>query len=60
MNESIPEKTRRNVFQTLVTTQDQGIPVEESRQQVASHFQLDVEEIRQIEREGISKNWDPL
>jgi len=60
MTEAIPEETRKAAFLTLVNAQDDGSPVEDSRNRVAAQFEIDVDELRSIEREGISKKWDPL
>lgn len=60
MNEQRSEIARQQVFQILVTTQDQGMSTDQSRQHVASQFQLSLGEILSIEREGILKQWPPL
>lgn len=60
MSEPLPEETRKEVFRTLVETQDGGSSVEESRRQVAAQFRVEPEAVRDIEREGISKQWAPL
>jgi hypothetical protein len=52
---------RKEVFHALVTTQDTGmVSVPESRQQIAKHFELTEAQVRQIEDEGIEKEWPPL
>jgi hypothetical protein len=52
---------RKEVFHALVTTQDMGMmSVPESRQQVGKHFDLTEAQVRQIEDEGIEKEWPPL
>jgi len=52
---------RQEVFHTLVTTQDAGVmSVTESRQHVGKQFELTDAQVRQIEDEGIEKEWPPL
>jgi hypothetical protein len=52
---------RQEVFHTLVTTQDLGeMSVPESRQHVGKQFELTDAQVRQIEDEGIEKEWPPL
>jgi hypothetical protein len=52
---------RRDIFSTLVTTQDQGtLTVAESRKQVIDQFEITDAQLRQIEEEGLDKEWPPL
>jgi hypothetical protein len=52
---------RREIFSTLVTTQDQGtLTVSESRKQVMEQFDITDAQLRQIEEEGLDKEWPPL
>jgi hypothetical protein len=52
---------RRDVFQALVNTQDMGImSVAQSRQHVMKQFELTEAQVRQIEEEGLEKEWPPL
>lgn len=52
---------RKEVFHTLVTTQDLGLmSVADSRQHVGKQFELTEAQVRQIEDEGIEKEWPPL
>ncbi len=60
MPESLPEQTRKDAFHTLVNAQDEGAPVEDSRIHVAAQFHINVDELRSIENEGITKQWAPL
>ena len=60
MPESLPEQTRKDAFHTLVNAQDEGAPVEDSRIHVAEQFRIKVDELLNIEREGITKQWAPL
>lgn len=52
---------RREIFHTLVTTQDGGtLSVAESREHVARQFKITDAQLRQIEEEGLEKEWPPL
>ena len=54
------EEARKAVFAALVALQDDGIPVAHSRTVIAERFGLGVEAVRDVEREGLSKEWPPL
>jgi hypothetical protein len=45
--------------QALDEAQDKDLGVPQSREAVASHFGLSVEDVRQIEREGLDASWPP-
>jgi hypothetical protein len=52
---------RREIFSALVTTQDQGtLTVPESRKQIIEQFDITDPQLRQIEEEGLDKEWPPL
>jgi DNA-directed RNA polymerase sigma subunit (sigma70/sigma32) len=52
---------RREIFHALVTTQDEGqMSVPESLQHVMKQFDITEAQIRQIQDEGIEKEWPPL
>ena len=52
---------RREIFSTLVQTQDQGtLTVPESRKAIIEHFKISDVQLRQIEEEGLDKEWQPL
>jgi hypothetical protein len=52
---------RREIFSALVATQDQGImSVPDSRQHVIKQFKITDVQLRQIEEEGLDKEWPPL
>jgi hypothetical protein len=51
---------RQELFYALVATQDLGMSVAESRQQVSQQFEVAEDEVRKIEDEGIEKEWPPL
>ena len=44
----------------LVNFQDEGSSVDESRKRIAEEFVTALEVVRNIEREGIMKQWPPL
>jgi len=52
---------RRDIFRSLVTTQDMAVmPVSQSRQTVMKQFEITDTQLRQIEDEGLEKEWPPL
>jgi hypothetical protein len=52
---------RRDVFHALVSTQDMGMmTVPQSREYVSKHFDITDAQLRQIEEEGLEKEWPPL
>ncbi len=52
---------RREIFHALVAIQDSGImPVTESRLHVGKQFEITETQVRQIEEEGLEKEWPPL
>jgi hypothetical protein len=52
---------RQEIFRALVTTQDLGLmSVPESVQHVIKQFEITEAQLRQIEDEGIDKEWPPL
>lgn len=52
---------RQEIFRNLVMTQDLGImTVAESVQHVIKQFEISEAQMRQIEDEGIEKEWPPL
>jgi hypothetical protein len=58
--DSPTEDQRRVIFAALVALQDKGTDVWRSRLQVARRFGLTTEVMRDIEREGIARDWPPL
>ena len=54
------EEARKAVFAALVALQDDGIPVSHSRSVIAERFGLGVQVVRDIEQEGLTKEWPPL
>lgn len=52
---------RKEIFATLVATQDLGtMTVPESRQHVIKQFGVNDAQLKQVEEEGIEKEWPPL
>jgi len=51
---------RRDIFRDLVATQDMGIPVRQSYQVISERFEITESQLRQIEEEGLEKEWPPL
>ena len=60
MSESLREEKRKDAFRALVELQDVGLTTRQSRVQVAAQFCINVRELQNVEREGISKQWPPL
>ncbi|HXG08444.1 MAG TPA: hypothetical protein VNK04_01515 [Gemmataceae bacterium] len=52
---------RREIFRALVATQDMGLmSVPQSRQHVTRQFDITEAQLREIEEEGLEKEWPPL
>lgn len=51
---------RQEIFYDLVMTQDVVLNVPRSRQIVTEKFDITEAQLRQIEDEGIDKEWPPL
>src|SRR5262245_10803951 len=52
---------RKDIFHALVTTQDQGsMSVADSVRHVSQQFEITDSQLRQIQDEGIEKEWPPL
>jgi hypothetical protein len=56
----LPEDKRKELFHALVTLQDEGVGVAESRAFVAGQFGVGVEVVVQVEAEGMEAGWPPL
>ena len=54
------ETRRKEIFQWLVDSQDQGNSVAQSRVLTAQRFEVSEAVVRSIEREGIDNEWPPL
>jgi hypothetical protein len=48
---------RRQVFRTLVALQDGGLGADSARVQTAGRFGIPAWQVRQIEDEGLAKDW---
>lgn len=56
-----PEARRKEIFEALVAVQDTGkMSVPESRKAVAKQFGVTETVVRQIEHEGLDREWPPL
>jgi len=52
---------RKDIFRQLVTTQDSGtLSVAQSRQAIIKEHGLTDTQLREIEEEGLEKEWPPL
>jgi hypothetical protein len=52
---------KKEIFHNLVDTQDTGLwTVAQSREKVARDFEITDAQLRQIEEEGLEKEWPPL
>jgi hypothetical protein len=51
---------RQEIFHALVTTQDVVLNVRKSYQVVTERFEISDAQLRQIEDEGLDKEWPPL
>ena len=52
---------RKEIFLSLVTAQDRGdLSVPQTRQEVTKQFDITDAQLRQIEEEGLEKEWPPL
>ncbi len=52
---------RKEIFEALVKTQDLGVmTVPQSREHVSKQFEITDAQVRQIEEEGLEKEWPPL
>jgi hypothetical protein len=51
---------RREIFQNLVEQQDHGLTVPESRDRVIKLYKITDAQLKQIEDEGVEKEWPPL
>lgn len=52
---------RKEIFSSLVAAQDSGrFTVPDSRQHIIKEFKISDVQLRQIEDEGLEKEWPPL
>jgi DNA-directed RNA polymerase sigma subunit (sigma70/sigma32) len=59
-DEHLAEVRRQEIFLALVDAQDHDLSVSQSRTLVAERFGVSESQIRQIEREGLQRQWPPL
>jgi len=59
-NKDLPEARRREIFRMLVGGQDLQMGVAESRLMVCEWFGVNEHQVRQIEEEGLDREWPPL
>jgi hypothetical protein len=59
-NKRLTLQQRRDIFRDLVATQDMGAAVRRSYQIVTERFEITDAQLRQIEDEGLEKQWPPL
>jgi hypothetical protein len=60
MNLPLSDERRQEIFYALVTAQDQEMEVSQSRQYVAQRYGVPEAQVKEIEREGLDKDWPPL
>ena len=58
--EQLAEGKRKEVFLALVDAQDHEMDVAQSRKLVVQRFGISESQVRQIEREGLDRQWPPL
>jgi hypothetical protein len=56
----LTELRRRELFAALVTAQDEGLSVRDSRAAIARRFTVDVQTVAEVEDEGLDGRWPPL
>ena len=54
------EERRRETFLALVEAQDDEMPVDLSRKEIAERFGITEGALQHIEREGLDNDWPPL
>lgn len=59
-DEHLSEASRQEIFLALVDAQDHDLSVSQSRTLVAERFGVSENQVRQIEREGLERQWPPL
>jgi hypothetical protein len=60
LEDSPPETLRMEIFKALVDGQDQEMGVARSRQVIAERFGITETLIKEIEQEGLDRQWEPL
>ena len=59
-DEPLPEPRRKDIFLALVEAQDRKMSPAASRKLVAWRFGVSEGQVREIEQEGLDKEWPPL
>jgi hypothetical protein len=59
-DEPLPEDRRKEIFLALVDAQDHEMDMAQSRRLVVERFGINESQVRQIEREGMDRQWPPL
>jgi hypothetical protein len=57
---NLPEEKRKEIFLALVEAQDGEMGVAQSRKLMSERYGISDAQLRQIEREGLDKQWPPL
>jgi hypothetical protein len=60
VEEPLSESRRREIFLALVEAQDQDMTVAQSRKVIAERFGVTDRQLKQIEQEGLDREWPPL
>jgi len=58
--DDLPLDKRQAIFLALVESQDSGMNVATSRTEIAKRFSVTENQVKDIEREGLSNQWPPL
>jgi hypothetical protein len=56
----LSEEHRKEIFLALVDAQDQNTEVVQSRRLMVERFGISESQVREIEREGLERQWPPL
>ena len=59
-DQQLEENRRKEIFFALVDAQDHELDVAQSRRLIVQRFGVSESQVRQIEREGMEKQWPPL
>ncbi|MBM4070784.1 MAG: hypothetical protein FJ271_17790 [Planctomycetes bacterium] len=59
-SQQLSEDSRKEIFLALVDAQDHEMDVAQSRTMVVERFGVSESQVREIEREGLDRQWPPL
>jgi hypothetical protein len=59
-DDDIPLGRRQAIFRALVEAQDGGMAAAATRAEAVRRFAITREQLRAIEREGLTRKWPPL